>query len=431
MKQIERQAERTRERNFDAVRVRHRNDDLAGMGLAEPPDSVGEARLELHERLAPGEAKARRPVLNGLPLRELAQLWKRLTSPAPEVALDKAAFGDDGLSHTTGDGRSRLARALERRGIDGRHRRSRERLAGLRRLIQTLVRQVQAPCTTRKHLSGRCRSPMSDKAHHRGAGRFAASCRHDRHRSLWLVRSADRSLERIGSEVAGCSLCPRLVAWRRDAASHPPISHASERYWARPLAGFGDPDARLVVVGLAPAAHGGNRTGRMFTGDRSGDFLFAALHRAGYANQPLSRSLDDGLELSRAWVTAAVRCAPPANKPTPLERDTCGGYLSSELRALAGARVLLALGAFAYEALWRLPEAGGGPGEKRERFAHGLELPLPPLQAPRLEGRGRARDQAPRTLLCSYHPSQRNVFTGLLTAEMFDKLLARARQLGA
>jgi uracil-DNA glycosylase family 4 len=156
----------------------------------------------------------------------------------------------------------------------------------------------------------------------------------------------------------------------------------------------------------------------MFTGDRSGDFLFAALHRAAYANQALSRSIDDGLTLSGAWVTAAVRCAPPANKPTPLERDTCARYLSSELRALAGARVLLALGAFAYEALWRSPESGARPKEKRERFAHGLELQLSPRRGP-------------RTLLCSYHPSQRNVFTGLLTAEMFDKLLARARELGA
>jgi uracil-DNA glycosylase family 4 len=158
----------------------------------------------------------------------------------------------------------------------------------------------------------------------------------------------------------------------------------------------------------------------MFTGDRSGDFLFAALHRAGYANQPLSRSVDDGLALRGAWVTAAVRCAPPANRPTPLERGTCGDYLSSELRLLSSARVLLALGAFAYEALWRLPESGGGTGPKRQRFAHGLEVALPPLAAAQT-----------RTLLCSYHPSQRNVFTGLLSAEMFDKVLARARELGA
>lgn len=234
------------------------------------------------------------------------------------------------------------------------------------------------------------------------------------------MRPAAWSLERISREVTSCTRCPRLVAWRELAASNPPASHAAEAYWARPLPGFGDPEARLVVVGLAPAAHGGNRTGRMFTGDRSGDFLFAALCRAGYANQPLSRSIGDGLELSGAYVTAAVRCAPPANKPTPLERETCAGYLAGELRALAGARVLLALGAFAYEALWRLAEGGGGPGERRPRFAHGLELPLPPLAAPH-----------PRTLLCSYHPSQRNVFTGLLSAEMFDKLLVRARELGA
>jgi len=186
-----------------------------------------------------------------------------------------------------------------------------------------------------------------------------------------------------------------------------------------------------VIVGLAPAAHGGNRTGRMFTGDRSGDFLFAALHRAGYANQALSRSVDDGLRLSGAWVTSAVRCAPPANKPTPLERDTCASYLSAELQALAGARVLLALGAFAYEALWRLPEGGGGLGEKRTRFAHGLELPLASVEGLARKGQGSRQDRGPRTLLCSYHPSQRNVFTGLLSAEMFDNLLARARELGA
>jgi uracil-DNA glycosylase family 4 len=245
------------------------------------------------------------------------------------------------------------------------------------------------------------------------------------------VQPAVRSLEGISREVAGCSLCPRLVGWRADAARNPPASHLSESYWARPLPGFGDPDARLVLVGLAPAAHGGNRTGRMFTGDRSGDFLFGALYRAGYANQPLSRSIDDGLELSGAFVTSAVRCAPPANKPTPLERETCSRYLSAELSALRAARVLVALGAFAYEALWRLPEGGRGLSKKRERFAHGLELPLPPLRETAVGGGDHARHSGDRTLLCSYHPSQRNVFTGLLTAEMFDDVLARARELGA
>jgi len=245
------------------------------------------------------------------------------------------------------------------------------------------------------------------------------------------MRSTAGRLEQIGREVANCSLCPRLVAWRHAAASNPPVSHCTERYWERPLPGFGDPQARLVIVGLAPAAHGGNRTGRMFTGDRAGDFLYAALHRAGYANQARSRSINDGLELSGAWVTAAVRCAPPANKPTPLERNTCARYLSSELRALSGARVLLALGAFAYEALWRLPDVAGATSGKRVRFTHGLELPLAPHQERPSGAQGHPQIAGPSTLLCSYHPSQRNVFTGLLTADMFDTVLARARELGA
>jgi uracil-DNA glycosylase family 4 len=242
------------------------------------------------------------------------------------------------------------------------------------------------------------------------------------------VRSAGWQLDKIGREVASCSRCPRLVAWREQAGAHPPASHLGEVYWARPLPGFGDPDARLVIVGLAPAAHGGNRTGRMFTGDRSGDFLFAALHRAGYANQPLSRSIGDGLRLTGAFVTAAVRCAPPENKPTPLERATCSGYLASELDLLVNARVLLALGAFAYEALWRLAEGQWG---RRARFAHGLEVALPPPGVPAQGTRGQARTNFSRTLVCSYHPSQRNVFTGLLTEKMFDDVLARARELGA
>jgi uracil-DNA glycosylase family 4 len=217
------------------------------------------------------------------------------------------------------------------------------------------------------------------------------------------------------------------VAWRDKTASNPPASHAQEQYWARPLPGFGDPKARLVLVGLAPAAHGGNRTGRMFTGDRSGDFLFAALHRAGYANQPLSRSIDDGLALRGAWVTSAVRCAPPDNKPLPAEREACIGYLSSELRALRNARVLLALGAFAYQALLLLPELGRTAGARKEPFAHGLEVPL----ARRVDNSGHSSAIGPRVLLCAYHPSQRNVSTGLLTAEMFDRVLARAGELSS
>lgn len=210
------------------------------------------------------------------------------------------------------------------------------------------------------------------------------------------------ALAALSGRVTACRACPRLVAWREEVAAGRP-------YWSKPLAGLGDPEAGLVLVGLAPAANGGNRTGRMFTGDRSGDFLFAALHRAGYANQPQSVAPGDGLALTGAWVTAAVRCAPPANRPTPAERDTCGAYLAEELSLLGRARVLIALGGFALEALWRLPAISHG--QRRPRFGHGVEIEL-------ADG---------RHLLCSYHPSQRNVFTGLLTPAMFDAVLARAR----
>jgi uracil-DNA glycosylase family 4 len=218
-------------------------------------------------------------------------------------------------------------------------------------------------------------------------------------------------LGELGRRIVECQACPRLVGWRHEAAANPPARWASDDYWARPLPGFGDPAATLVLVGLAPAAHGGNRTGRMFTGDRSGDFLYAALHRAGYANQAESSRRRDGLELRGAYVTAAVRCAPPGNRPTPQERDACGPFLAEELAELSEARVVIALGGFALEALGRLGLLEAG----RARFAHGAEAGM----------------TGGRRLLCSYHPSQRNVFTGLLTASMFDEVLARAVTLGA
>jgi uracil-DNA glycosylase len=193
-------------------------------------------------------------------------------------------------------------------------------------------------------------------------------------------------------------------------AASPRASFAGQQYWGRPVAGFGDPDARLVIVGLAPAAHGANRTGRVFTGDRSGDWLYGALWRAGYANQPSSVGVDDGLELDGAWVTAAVRCAPPANKPSPAERDECLSYLEKELALLGDMRVLVALGQFAAAVVARL--FGLVP---RPRFGHLAEHPLP----------------GGRVLLCSYHPSQQNTFTGTLTTEMFDAVFARSRALGA
>jgi uracil-DNA glycosylase len=206
-----------------------------------------------------------------------------------------------------------------------------------------------------------------------------------------------------------------LVAWREAAAADPPRRFAGESYWARPLPGFGDPHARLVVIGLAPAAHGGNRTGRIFTGDRSGDWLFAALHRAGYANRPVSERRNDGLRLSGAYVAAVVRCAPPANRPTPKERDTCIPYLVRELRLLGKAHVILALGSFAWDGTLRaLRQLGVRVPSPRPKFGHGAEAEI-----------------GKYVLLGCFHPSQQNTFTGKLTAEMMDAVLGRARALEA
>ena len=217
------------------------------------------------------------------------------------------------------------------------------------------------------------------------------------------------SLRLLHDEVVACRACPRLVAWREQVGADKRASFRDDDYWARPLPGFGDPAAHLVIVGLAPAAHGANRTGRMFTGDRSGDFLYAALHRAGYANQPTSVHRHDGLALTGAWITAPVRCAPPANKPTIAERDTCRPYLERELALLANARVFLVLGLFGYQVLSGI--LGVRP---RPKFGHGVEVPM-------ADG---------RTLLCSYHVSQQNTFTGKLTPAMLDAVLLRARELG-
>ena len=218
------------------------------------------------------------------------------------------------------------------------------------------------------------------------------------------------SLQRIASEVVACRVCPRLVAWREQVAVEKRASFAHEEYWGRPLPGFGDAGARLLVLGLAPAAHGGNRTGRIFTGDRSGDWLFGALWRAGYANQPTSVAADDGLRLTGAYISAAVRCAPPANRPTPEERDRCAPYLVRELALLERVRVIVALGHFAHDAACRV--LGVRP---KPRFAHGSEAELP-------DG---------RVLVGCFHPSQQNTFTGKLTEEMLDAVFSRARSLGA
>ena len=216
------------------------------------------------------------------------------------------------------------------------------------------------------------------------------------------------SLAAVTAEIVDCRACPRLVAWREQVAVEKRASYAHEEYWGRPVPGFGDPKASVLIVGLAPAAHGGNRTGRVFTGDRSGDWLFAALHRAGYANQPTSLAADDGLKLKGAYVAAAVRCAPPANKPTIDERETCLPYLVRELDLLTRVKVVVVLGQFAYDVVARL--LGVRP---RPKFGHGAEADV---------GDG-------RTILCSFHPSQQNTFTGKLTEPMLDAVFSRAREL--
>ena len=217
-------------------------------------------------------------------------------------------------------------------------------------------------------------------------------------------------LNALRDEVVACRACPRLVAWREQVAVEKRAAYRDEDYWGRPVPGFGDPAARILVVGLAPGAHGANRTGRMFTGDRSGDFLYRSLHRAGLASQPSSTGPGDGLKLVDVFITSPVKCVPPANKPTARERATCQPFFRREVAALSRVRVVLALGSIGYQAV-----AGEFDLQPRPAFAHGLEADLP-------EG---------RTVLCSYHVSQQNTFTGRLTEAMFDAVLARALVLAA
>jgi uracil-DNA glycosylase family 4 len=221
------------------------------------------------------------------------------------------------------------------------------------------------------------------------------------------------AFDQLADEIHACRRCPRLVDWREARAADPPRRYQGEDYWARPLSGFGDPDAAVAIVGLAPAANGANRTGRMFTGDRSGDWLYAALHRAGFANHAVSSHRGDGLKLRDAYVTAVVRCAPPANRPTPDERDTCIPYLERELKLLKSCETIVALGSFAWDGSLRaLRHLGEDVPRPKPRFGHGAEATIGHWK-----------------LLGCYHPSQQNTFTGRLTEPMLDAVLARALEI--
>jgi uracil-DNA glycosylase len=226
--------------------------------------------------------------------------------------------------------------------------------------------------------------------------------------------SVTSALDSLEEEIVACRLCPRLVEWRERVARDKRVAFAEQDYWGRPVPGFGDPNARILVVGLAPAAHGGNRTGRIFTGDRSGDFLFAALHSCGLSNQPNSVARGDGLLLRSTYIAAVNRCCPPGNRPTPAERDNCLPYLAREIELLRALRVLVPLGAFAWDGALRALVALGHPaGRPRPAFGHGVEA-----------------EAGAYRLLGSFHPSQQNTFTGKLTPPMLESVFRRAVQLG-
>ena len=220
-------------------------------------------------------------------------------------------------------------------------------------------------------------------------------------------RATPATLAALRKQIVACDACPRLVRWRETVAVERRAAYRDETYWGKPIAGFGDAAAQIIVLGLAPGAHGANRTGRVFTGDRSGDWLYRAMHKAGLANQPTSTTRDDGLELRNAWVTVVVRCAPPDNKPSPLERKRCSGYLDREFALLRNKKVVVCLGGFAYAAACDLFEVSPRP-----KFAHGAVV-----------------DAGSVVLVCSYHPSQQNTFTGRLTEPMLNDVFATAKKL--
>ncbi|MBW3603212.1 MAG: uracil-DNA glycosylase [Actinobacteria bacterium] len=377
------------------------------MRTPQPGRGGRDAGLHLGERFAAGKAEAAGVALHRLPLRQLHERLQFGARPLAEVAFEQALVDLDLDAEGHGDRRGGLPGPLQRRGVHGRHVGQRgDALGRGLGLPASVVGQAQPRSAAGKDGPRRRRATVADVEGDGGRGQLGTAGHGRRPTYSDPVPTPD-SLERVTAEIVDCFLCPRLVDWREQVAREKRASFADEEYWGRPIPGFGDPDARLLIVGLAPAAHGGNRTGRVFTGDRSGDWLFRALWRAGYANQPTSVAADDGLVLTDAYIAAAVRCAPPANKPLPEERDRCLPYLRRELDLLHRLKVIVVLGQFGYDAVARL--VGLRP---KPRFGHGVEVPI--------DG---------RTIVCSYHPSQQNTFTGTLTEPMFDAVFERARAL--
>ena len=396
---------RVRHRGLDGISVTDDDDNATRMRCPETIERADDAALHIGETLTIWKTKTTGEFLHGLPFRQLHQVLQKTAGPVAEVAFEQTLVDADLQAASLADGCCSLSGALEGAGINridaiefgdsGRHCFS---------LFSTRIGQVQPRSATGKAgTRGRC-LPMANQQDQRGTwwlfGGFRCS-----HNSLTnLLSSVVDSLAGLRDDIENCRACPRLVAWREDIAVTKRAAYRDDQYWGRPVSGFGDPQARIIVLGLAPAAHGANRTGRVFTGDRSGDWLFRAMFRAGLANQPETVSRDDGLALTNAWVTAAVRCAPPGNKPLPSERDACRPFWDRELALLANARVVVCLGGFAYQVACKQFDVAKPP-----KFGHGVTAAAGVM-----------------TLLCSFHPSQQNTFTGRLTEPMLDAVFSTA-----
>lgn len=389
--------------------------------------------MHLGERFAFGEPKAAWVPLNLFPLFQFVEVAQLSSGPATKVGFEKPALNGHFVPKRGGYWCCRFSGAFHRRGIDGFDpfgAQFGDAGASLLGLFDAEFGQMKTFGSARQNLAGGWSLAVANEQDDSWllAGLYSGGlwllfglawhqCKPylpsvDVTRSPDLTSPDNDSLEQVASDVASCRACPRLVEWRETVGVEKRAAYRDWTYWSKGVPAFGGSPAKLAVIGLAPAAHGANRTGRMFTGDRSGDWLYRALHRAGFANQPTSTDVDDGLILENTIVTSPVKCAPPANKPTSVERDTCRPFLDREL-ALVQPEVYIALGGFAFQALCSYFEI-----RPRPKFGHGVEVALPATD-----------NRAEAVILCSYHVSQQNTFTGRLTEQMLDDVFGRARDL--